>query len=234
MYRSFILVLLILVSVFGVASSQRRRKSKPKPKPPAKVVERLLAVTVAPAAEMVCSSAKCPNLDATVKLTANSNNRAGDKEVSFEWTVPVGKINSSGNSATWDLKGVTPGEYMATVKVSDQHSGKGSAQQQIKVVDCGPCSPNLTPCPVISVACPEEVEKASALKFVVTVANGRDMPITYLWTVSAGEIVKGEKDKELEVALPDDEDAVRATVFVGGYDPRCPTIASCISKIKKP
>jgi hypothetical protein len=236
MSRAVILFLLILASAFGVAFSQRRRaKPKPKPKPPARIIERVLTVTVAPAAEMVCSSGQCPTLESRVKLTANSNNRAGDQEVSFEWTAPVGKISSTGNSATWDLKGVNPGEYVATVRVSDQHSGKGTAQQQIKVIDCGPCSQNSTPCPLISVSCPEEVDKTTALKFIVTVARGPELhtPITYLWTVSAGKIINGEKDKELEVALPEDEDSVRGTVFVGGYDPRCATIASCTSKIRK-
>ena len=172
---------------------------------------------------------------AIAKLVATSTNPGVDEQASFQWSVTAGKLNPAGHVLSWDLKDVAPGVYTATVKVSDHHAGTGSSQQQITVVDCGPCNENASPCPVISVSCPEEIDRTGSLKFLATVSGGPllSTPITYLWTVSSGKIISGEKSKDLEVVLPFDEDEVRGTVYVGGYDPRCATIAWCTSKLKK-
>ena len=217
----------------ATAKTAKRRTVKAPPKP--RVVAHSIPVSIVSSEEMICGSAQCPTRVSTAKLVANSTNPGIDEQSRFEWNVTAGKLISSGNVLSWDLKGVVPGVYTATVKVSDQHAGNGSAQQQITVVDCGPCSQNSSSCPVISVSCPDEIDTSASLKFLTTVSGGPllSTPITYLWTVSSGKILNGEKNKDLEVALPSDEEEVRGTVFIGGYDPRCATIASCTSKIKK-
>lgn len=234
MPRMMVLSMVVVASLFSFGFSQKRRaKVKPKPKP--KIVARPITLNIISSAEMICNSGQCLNREATVKLVADSSNPNGDPSIVFVWNVTGGKLNSTGKSVSWDLKGVLPGVYTATVKASDQHSGKGDAQKQVSVIDCGPCTQNSTPCPTISVACPSEVDKSTVLKFSATVAGGPllSTPATYLWTNSAGRIVNGIKGPEMEVALPEDEDEVRGTVFIGGYDPRCSTIASCTSKIKR-
>lgn len=257
MHRSFaaFVILLALASCFSFGIAEKR-KPKPKAKPKAtakkssakakrttakkratkpRIVAHSIPVSIVSSDEMICGSRQCPMRGATAKLVATSTNPAVDEQSRFEWSVTAGKLNSAGHVLSWDLKDVGPGVYTATVKVSDQHAGTGSSQQQITVVDCGPCNENSSPCPVISVSCPDEIDTAGSLKFLSTVSGGPVLstPITYLWTVSSGKIISGEKSKDLEVGLPFDEDEVRGTVYVGGYDPRCATIAWCTSKLKK-
>src|SRR5436190_20891142 len=252
MHRSIVVlvVLLTLASCFSFGFAEKH-KPKPKAKPKAtakkatakkrttkskpRIVAHYIPVSIVSSDEMMCASRQCPMRVTTVRLVANSTSPAVDEQTTFEWSVSAGKLNSVGHVLSWDLKDLAPGIYTATVKVSDQHAGTGSSQQQITVVDCGHCNENSSPCPVISVYSPDDVDTNGSLKFLATVSGGPllSTPITYLWTVSSGKIIKGEKSKDLEVALPSDEDEVLGTVYVAGYDSRCATIASCTSKIKK-
>jgi len=234
MRNAIVVFTLVLLSVSSFGFSQKhKKKPMPKAKPAPRVVARSLTVNVVSSEELICSSSQCPTRESTVRLVANSLNPAGEQR-SFAWTVTGGRGISSGGAVTWVLKGALPGVYTASVKVSDQQSGIGQAQQQIRVVDCGPCTQSSTPCPVVSVVCPEEIDKAAGLKFSAHVAGGPllSAPLSYLWTVSSGTIVRGEKERDLEVAATEDEEEIRGTVFVGGYDSNCSTIASCTSKIK--
>jgi len=238
------IALMVLLSVFlGTAISQRRKakptakptpKKRTKPAPKPKIVPKSLTVNVVNSTDMICGSIQCPLRDSSVKLIANSLNQSGDDTLSYEWSVTGGKLTSSGRSVSWDLKGIQPGIYTANVKVADQHAGTGTAQTQIRVVDCGACTANASPCPVVIVSCPDEISKDEALKFSVTITDGPKLlaPPTFLWTVSSGTISGGETAAVLNVVGPYDEERVRATVYVGGYQPDCRTITSCTTRIK--
>jgi hypothetical protein len=228
--RRAIALLTIVLFLLGTGVSQRR-KSKHKAAPKPKVVSRHVTVNVVSSADMICSTGECPTRESVLKLSASTVN-TGDT-FSYSWSVSGGKIAATGNSVVWDLKGALPGIYTAFVKVSDQHSGTGDAQLQIKVVPCGNCTQESSPCPLISVSCPDEIVKGSSFKFAVNIAGGPTLVTpTYLWTVSSGKIVKGDREKELEVVASDDDPEIRGTVLVSGYDPNCSTIGSCTSKLK--
>jgi hypothetical protein len=233
MRDAIVVFTLVLLSVSSVGFSQKHKKKPiPKAKRALRVVARSLTVNVVSSEELICGSSQCPTRESTVRLVANSLNPDGEQR-SFVWTVTGGRVISSGSAVTWDLKGVLPGVYTASVKVSDQHSGTGQAQQQIRVVDCGPCTQSSVPCPNIVVSCPDEIDKVANLRFSVAVSGGSGLvKPSYLWTISSGKMVRGEKESELEVAATEDEEEIRGTVFVGGYDSNCATIASCTSKIK--
>ena len=51
-----------------------------------------------------------------------------DKNISFKYRVSGGKIIGSGNNITWDLAGLTPGEYSISVSASDDDAISGSLQ----------------------------------------------------------------------------------------------------------
>jgi hypothetical protein len=53
------------------------------------------------------------------------------------------------------------------------------------------------------------------------------------WTLNAGRIVKGEDDREMEATTigADGFEKITATVEVRGFDPACPLIVSCTTKI---
>lgn len=229
--RRAIALLTIVLFLLGTGISQRR-KSKRKPAPKPKIVSRHLTVNVVSSAELICGTGECPTRESILKLSANTVN-TGDT-FNYNWSVSGGKIAATGNTVSWDLKGALPGVYTASVKVSDQHSGTGDAQLQIKVVDCGKCSQDSAPCPVITVSCPDEIVKGSSFKFAVDITGGPRLATspTYLWTVSAGKIVKGDRERELEVLASDDDSEIRGTVLISGYDPNCSTVSSCTSKLK--
>ena len=238
------IALMLLLSLFLSTGISQRRRAKPKakaspkqrhqPPPRPKIVARSLTVSIVSSTDMICASIQCPLRDSSVKLIANSLNESGADNLSYDWSFTGGKLSSNGRSVSWDLKGVQSGIYTANVKVSDQHAGTGTAQTQIRVVDCGACTPQSSPCPVIAVSCPDEISKDEALKFNVTITDGPKIltPPTFLWTISSGTISSGETAPELNVVGPYDEERVRATVYVGGYQPDCRTITSCTTKIK--
>jgi len=232
MRKVIAVVMLLLTVLLGIGLSQKRRqKAKPKPKP--KAVARSLVVKVISSAEMICSSGECPTRESSVNLSATSTDPT-NAQLTFQWTVTGGKLMSTGSATKWNLNNVFPGVYTASVKVSDQQGGTGNDQVQIRVVSCGGCQ-NSTPCPVISVSCPDEIDGKARFKFLVTVAGGPTLktPPTYLWTVSSGKITNGDTSSDIDVDAAEDEDEIRGTVYVGGYDPDCSTIASCTSKIKR-
>lgn len=230
MQKLIVVILLLLTGLLGIALSQKRRhNSKPKAKP--KVVARSLTVRIISSAEMVCGSTECPTRESSVNLNAISTGQE-NAQLTFQWTVSGGNVVTAGNTTKWNLHNVLPGVYTASVKVSDQQGGTGNDQFQVRVVSCGGCQAS-TPCPVITVACPAEIDGKEPLSFSATVSGGPPLKTTYLWTISSGKILKGETASSLDVAVEDGEDEVRGTVYVGGYDPNCPTIASCTSKIRR-
>ena len=222
--------MLVLTGLLGIGISQRRRTHS-KPKPKAKPIVRSLTVRIISSAEMVCGTTECLTRDSSVNLKAISTEPA-NAQLTFQWSVSGGKLVSTGNPTTWNLNNVLPGVYTASIKVADQQGGTGNDQLQVRVVSCGGC--NSTPCPTISVSCPEEIDAKERLSFSATVSGGpTSIKPTYLWTVSSGKIIRGETSPELDVTIEDGEDQVRGTVYVGGYDPNCSTIASCTSKINR-
>jgi len=231
MQKVIAVIMILLTGLLGMGLSQKRKtKAKPKPKP--KIVARSLTVRIISSAEMICGSGGCPTRESSVNLNAISADQE-NAQLTYQWTVSGGKLTTTGNATKWDLNNVLPGVYTASVKVSDQQNGTGNDQVQIRVLNCGGCQ-SSSPCPVISVACPAEIDGKAGLNFSATVSDGSPVSKqTYLWTVSAGKITSGETSSNIEVAADDDEDEIRGTVYVGGFEPNCSTIASCTSKIRR-
>jgi hypothetical protein len=84
-------------------------------------------------------------------------------------------------------------------------------------------------CPTITVSCPNVPGPDGSLTFTANVSGGDpNVTPTTRWTVSAGEISGGQGTFSITV---DTSKAggqfVTATVNVGGYPRRCPTLNSC-------
>jgi hypothetical protein len=60
----------------------------------------------------------CTSIGSTVQLVANATDPDGDTLL-YTWSTTGGRIEGDGANVTWDLSGVQPGTYTASVEVDD-------------------------------------------------------------------------------------------------------------------
>jgi hypothetical protein len=177
------------------------------------------------------SSATCtPSASREVTLTADSRDADNDTLL-HTWTVTGGRITGEGRTVSWDLSGVNPGTYTASVEVNDGHQHTATATTTVTVAVCTDCRP---PCPTVSVSCPSEVDDGAPLTFTAAVDNAGTLSLTYNWSVSAGTISSGQGTSSISVDTKGlGGSTVTATVELGGVDPVCSRTASCTTSIKQ-
>ncbi|HEX6732771.1 MAG TPA: hypothetical protein VF074_22315, partial [Pyrinomonadaceae bacterium] len=155
----------------------------------------------------------------------------------YTWSVTGGKLSGEGRQVTWDLAGVQPGTYTATVEVNDGNMHKANGSATVTVGDCTDCRKPPPPCPSVSVTCPSEVDPNAPITFTATVTGGEQGATwTYNWSVSAGTISSGQGTSTITVDTTGIAgQSVTATVSIGGADPSCTgTTASCTTSVKNP
>ncbi len=169
-----------------------------------------------------------PSASSEVQLTAVATDPDNDTLL-YTWSVTGGRLSGEGRVVTWDLSGVNPGSYTASVEVNDGNQHVVPATTTVTVAVCR-CAPK--PCPVVSVSCPSDVEEGGAVTFTASVSGGPDSP-TYNWSVSAGTISSGQGTTSITVDTTGlGGQTVTATVEVGGIDPACGRTASCSTSIR--
>jgi hypothetical protein len=165
-----------------------------------------------------------------VDLTANATDPDNDTLL-YTWSVTGGKLSGEGRAVTWDLAGVNPGTYTATVEVNDGNQHTANASTSVTVAECTNCVP---PCPAINVSCPDAVDQGSPITFNASVTGGAtNVTATYNWSISAGTITSGQGTSSITVDTANlGGQSVTATVDVGGYDPACSKAGSCTTAVK--
>ena len=186
-----------------------------------------------PCPEGTTSDTCTPSASRSVELTANATDADNDTLL-YTWSVTGGKLSGEGKTVTWDLSGVQPGTYTATVEVNDGNPGhtvRGSAT--VTVAECTGCK---APCPVVNVTCPDAVDLGSPIAFNATVTGGpANVTATYNWSVSAGTITSGQGTPSISVETAGlGGQTVTATVEIVGYDPACGKTASCSTQVRVP
>ena len=174
----------------------------------------------------------CEPTESKVKLNANTT--SPHKAENFTWQVPVGRLKGKNREVTWDLSGVEAGTYTATVEASDRHKHTASGSITITVVECPSERPDPPPCPTINVACPSKVESNGTITFEAFVSGGVPEIIpTYKWKLSAGKIISGRGTRKITVDVSGvNQEWVTAKVKVGGLNPLCQAVASCMAETK--
>jgi hypothetical protein len=171
-----------------------------------------------------------PSASREVQLTATATDPDNDTLL-YTWSVTGGRISGEGRAVTWDLSGVNPGTYTATVEVNDgnQHTATDSTTVTVAVCACAP-----PPCPTVSVSCPADVEEGSPITFNASVTGGpSDLIPTYNWSVSAGTISSGQGTSSITVDTAGiGGQTVTATVELGGVAPECSRTASCSTSVR--
>ncbi|HJU53571.1 MAG TPA: hypothetical protein VJ715_03330, partial [Pyrinomonadaceae bacterium] len=174
-----------------------------------------------------------PTADRTVQLSANATDPDGDTLL-YTYTTTGGRVTGDGANVSWDLSGVQPGTYTATVEVDDGCGCVAFSSTTVTIADCTGCRP---PCPTLSISCPTgEITQGTPATVSVNVSGGDpNASITYNWTVSAGTITGGQGTPSITVDTSGlGGQTVTATVELGGLPPECDRTESCSFQIALP
>jgi hypothetical protein len=176
-------------------------------------------------------SATCtPSSSQEVQLTAAATDPDNDTLL-YTWSVTGGRLSGEGRAVTWDLSGVQPGTYTASVEVNDGNNHTATSSTSVTVAVCTGCE---APCPVVSVSCTDAVDEGQPITFTASVTGGlASVSATYNWSVSAGTISSGQGTSTITVDTTGlGGQTVTASVDVGGYPPACSRTASCSTQVR--
>ena len=211
---------------------RRNARSLPPPpnQPPTVSVSASTATITTPCPEGQVSDSCTPSSSWEVQLTANATDPDNDTLL-YTWSVTGGKLSGEGKAVTWDLTGVQPGTYTASVEVNDGNTHTANSSTTVTVAPCTGCKP---PCPTVAVTCADAVDQGQPITFTAGVTGGpSSVTATYNWSVSAGTISSGQGTSSITVDTAGiGGQTVTATVEVGGYDPACGKTASCSTQVK--
>jgi hypothetical protein len=178
------------------------------------------------------SSTTCTPTGNEVTLVAEATDPNNDPLL-YTWSVTGGRLSGEGRQVTWDLSGVQPGSYTATVEVADGGGLRANGSATVTVADCTGCVAPPPPCPTVSVSCPTDVLEGEPITFTASVTGGPEGATwTYQWSVSAGTITSGQGTSTITVDTAGVTGQVTASVNLGGADPSCTTTASCTTGIR--
>jgi hypothetical protein len=87
----------------------------------------------------ISTSGKCPATDnSTVQLSANAIDPDGDTLL-YTYTTTGGRVTGDGANVSWDLSGVQPGTYTATVEVDDGCGAVAFSSTTVTIAECQNC-----------------------------------------------------------------------------------------------
>jgi hypothetical protein len=190
-------------------------------------------VTVPCAPGSHSASGNCPSSMAnSVGLTTTASDPDGDTLL-YTYSATGGRITGDGANVTWDLSGLQPGTYTASVEVDDGCGCVSFSSTTVTIANCPDCVPDLV-CPTVTVSCSDMVEAGQSATFTANFAQGTPtVSETYNWTVSAGTITSGQGTSSITVDTGNlGGQSITATVEVGGVDPTCNRTASCTTPVK--
>ena len=143
--------------------------------------------------------------------------------IRYRWSTSGGRIEGDGPTVTWDLAGVQPGFYKASVDI-DTGSGNEACQAFASTsVLVNRCAPPPPTCPNVAIECPDRVVLGEPLAFRSTVTGGSpSVPRSYNWNVTAGRIIDGQGTGTIHVDTTGlAGQSVTATLSMGGYNLDC-------------
>ena len=167
-------------------------------------------------------------------LATHATDPNGDK-LDYTYSITGGSIDGEGSHVTWQLSGVAPGAYTASVRIDDRRGGVSVASTSVTIALCPDCVPPCILCPPLAVTCPTEVDQSETVTFTANLTQGTPaISETYKWTLSAGTIRSGDGTSSITVdATGTGGGVVTATVEVGGIDPSCNRTASCTVAVRQ-
>ena len=176
----------------------------------------------------ISNSGSCPPvLTSSVRLLTSATDPDGDTML-YTYGATGGSITGEGPNVTWDLFGLVPGTYTASVEIDDANGCVSLSSTSVTIALCDDCVIPCALCPPISMTCPDSVDEGQAVTFTANFTQGTP-PIseTYNWKISAGTITNGQSTNTITVDTTGlGGGSITATVEVGGIDPSCSGTAS--------
>jgi len=214
------------IAQFWIGHRNARTLPTPPNQPPTVSVTSSNASITTPCPPGQSSDSCTPSSSRSVDLTAQAVDPDNDTLL-YTWSVTGGTLSGDGRAVAWDLSGVNPGTYTATVSVNDGNAHTVTASTTVSVSECTGCKP---PCPTVSVSCPSEVGPGAPITITAQAGDGN---VTYNWSISAGTITSGQGTSTITVDTAGiSGQTVTSTVEVGGLDPSCSRTASCSTGIR--
>lgn len=162
----------------------------------------------------------CPGAEpsARVALTASGFDPER-RRLRYRWRASGGRVEGSGESVSWDLSGVTPGNYSISVSLEiagDASSKVADKEAHVVVRACRP-PPRRAACPTISLCCRSAVTSGEPALFEATLEGGAPgVSPTYEWSLSAGRIVSGSGTRAIGV----DTSGLGGQTVLAVFEPR--------------
>lgn len=150
----------------------------------------------------------------------------------FIFTSTGGRIVNEGPNVTWDLSGVQPGTYRATVTVRDRKGRTASDSKTISVQRCQ-CNKRPLPCATVTTSCPTSVLAGERAEVVANVSDaGPDA--AFNWSVAPQTPFNGQGTSVISInTTGKGGQSISATVDVGGQGPGCGHSSSCTFSVRK-
>ena len=181
-------------------------------------------------------SGSCPSTpDFQVALTSIAKDF--NKQPSYTYTVGGGRVDGEGNKVIWNLSGLSPGSYTATVEVQDAKKHRAISSVIVKIVHCTDCLICDNLCPTIAVSCYDEVKAGTPMTCKVVLGGPRSDRLTYEWSArdSSGEDLAERisgRGTSISISTNGLAGHVYTIVEVKGLDPSCARTASGSTKVK--
>lgn len=216
---SLIIAVALIAFVSVTTQAQNRRPRTVNTTPPS------LELSATPGTLRVCAGEP-----ATVQLNARATSQNGNG-LRYRWATEGGRLDGDGPNPVWDLSGMQPGTYRATVEVDSGTDDSCAAFSSASVVvnDCVRPAPV---CPSVTISCPDSVLPDQPITFRANV-SGAAFDAAYNWTVTGGRITDGQGTRAITVdAVGLAGQTVTATLNVRAAGLDCP--ASCAVQIPLP
>jgi len=183
------------------------------------------AVIYAPATLSLTSDSSvvsaCSGGSTQVHLNAHATSPGG-YPIRYRWSTSAGRIDGNGSDVTWDVSGLAPGIYKASIDIetgTTDASCEAFTATTIVVKSCPPAPPA---CPNVKIVGPTNIVLDQPLTFVANVPTTKRITPTYNWNVSAGTITEGQGTPTIKVDTRGlAGQAFEATLSVGGFALDC-------------
>lgn len=233
LFAGFIALLFIALAVsFGsvVSTTQAQKKGETLPRTPGQGQPPTVRLEADATTLTVCAGSSA---NSRIQLRADAHSPEG-RAMSYRWTANAGRVEGEGATTTWDLAGVSPGVYTATVEVNSGIEGDACMAFTSVPVIVNECPPVRPVCPNVSIYCPDTVLLNAPVTFTAEVSGGTaGMTPTFNWKVSAGTITSGQGTPSITVDTAGlGGQPISATIEVLGYTLNC--TATCTTQVPAP
>ncbi len=217
---------------FAGHRNKREPSILPNQPPTASLVASTATITMPCQPGYHSKAGSCPaTANTTVGLTTTASDPDGDTLL-YSYTVTGGKVTGEGTNVSWDLSGVGPGTYTASVEVDDGCGCITSSSTTVTIASCGDCEPDIV-CPTITMTCPDAVDEGTPITIKASATAATPAVSGYNWTVSAGTITSGQGTDTITVdTAGKGGQSITATVELAGVDPSCGRTQSCTTPIR--